>query len=60
MIEAYITEYADYFSNWWGLEDGTILPVTDPRGIMWKKFGDNKPVPDSTFMRRIAESKDDE
>jgi hypothetical protein len=40
VIEATIGSYADYFSNWWGLEDGTMLEVTDPAGNMWVRAGD--------------------
>ena len=39
IIEAHIGEYADYFSTWYGLEDGTMLEVTDLAGSLWVKAG---------------------
>ena len=52
MIEATIREYSDYFSNWWGLEDGTMLPLDDPRGYMWIKI-DGRTAPDHETVRRM-------
>lgn len=32
-----IGQYADFYSEWWGLEDGTILALDDERGSKWVK-----------------------
>ena len=54
MTDVTIGQYADFFSNWWGLEDGTMLPLDDPRGYMWIKV-DGRTVPDHETVRRITE-----
>lgn len=40
IIEVHVGSYCDYFSFWYGLPDGTILPVTDPRSSGWVKVYD--------------------
>lgn len=37
MIKAEIGQYSDFFSNWYGLEDGTLLETNDPSGRAWVK-----------------------
>lgn len=39
-IKAEIKEYCDYFSTWYGLKDGTMLKLTDPKGQQWVKLYD--------------------
>ena len=36
-MDVTIGEYHDFYSEWWGLEDGTILPLDDDRGEYWQK-----------------------
>jgi hypothetical protein len=55
-IKAVIGQYSDYFSSWWGYEDGTMLDLGDPRGYMWIKV-DGKTVPDHETVRRMADAR---
>ena len=36
-----IKQYSDFYSQWWGLKDGTLLSLDDPRGNMWVNIGDD-------------------
>lgn len=36
-MDVTITEYHDYYSEWYGLEDGTLLQLDDERGEFWRK-----------------------
>ena len=44
IMQATIGQYSDFFSEWYGLRDGTILDVSNPVGRMWRKFGDDEPI----------------
>ena len=55
MIKAFISEYSDYFSNWYGLPDGTMLEVGDPAGGMWVKAG-GETMTAKEWNRRIKDN----
>ena len=38
-IKVTIGEYSDFFSYWWGLKDGTLLPTCDTASNFWIKLG---------------------
>lgn len=42
-MDVTITEYSDFNSEWWGLEDGTILATNDETGSYWVKRGSEPP-----------------
>jgi hypothetical protein len=56
-IECTIGEYSDFFSNWWGLEDGTLLEMDDPRGYMWVKVGNGQTRPDHETVKRMIDAR---
>lgn len=37
-----LSSYADYFSTWYGLKNGTVLPVSNKRGSNWVRLGNGK------------------
>jgi hypothetical protein len=57
ITEAVIAEYSDFFSNWWGLEDGTLLETSDPRGYMWIKVGNGRARPDHETVQRMIDAR---
>jgi len=55
-IVATIEQYSDFFSEWYGLKNGTILSVDDENGRMWRKFGSDNPID----VTRLYVSSEDE
>lgn len=50
-----VAAFTDFFSTWWGLEDGTLLSSTDPQGRMWRNdFGRVSEVTPTVKVARKA------